>query len=382
MSVALSSIARMAIDTHPAPRVTYVPGGPLGPAPGAESEPEPAPEPALQSEPEPDPGRPSPVALLDDAALWQPTEVLPAVVDVPDPEPEPSRWRDPGLALPPVDWAVPAFRLDDPELWEPLPIAIAAPVTPELEAEPAPEGEATALIEPEPELDPLSPPAFVLQTGDAWGWAEPWAFEATAEDEPPELGIEDGETRRRRGISPVLPVVVILIAAAVSVWTALPRSRAPRPHVKEVAEVILSPEASPYALRTIPSNYLQDYWKAAEEYGLGWTKLAAVGQIESDQGRSETPGVSTGTNTAGAAGPAQFLGTTWARFGVDADGRGPANPYDPADAITAMAAYLKASGAPENWRGALFTYNHSTAYVNAVLALSNRYSVQSSLNGT
>jgi hypothetical protein len=339
-------------------------------APEREPEPALAPPPALQ--PEPDPDRPSPVALLDDAALWQPTEVLPAVVDVPDPEPEPSRWRDPGLALPPVDWAVPAFRLDDAALWEPPAIAITAPVTPEPEPEPA----------PDPELDPLSPPAFVLQTGDAWGWAEPWAFEANVEDGPPELEIEASDARRRRGISPVLPVVVILIAAAVSVWTALPRSRAPRPHAKEVAEVTLSPEASPYALRTIPSNYLQDYWKAAEEYGLGWTKLAAVGQIESDQGRSETPGVSTGTNTAGAAGPAQFLGTTWARFGVDADGRGPANPYDPADAITAMAAYLKASGAPENWRGALFTYNHSTAYVNAVLALSSRYSVQSSLNST
>jgi membrane-bound lytic murein transglycosylase B len=119
--------------------------------------------------------------------------------------------------------------------------------------------------------------------------------------------------------------------------------------------------------------YLHDYWKAAEEYGLDWTKLAAVGQIESDQGRSQTAGVTQGTNTAGAAGPAQFLGTTWARYGVDADGRGTIDPYDPTDAITAMAAYLKASGAPQNWRQALYTYNHSIPYVNAVISLSRLY---------
>ena len=75
----------------------------------------------------------------------------------------------------------------------------------------------------------------------------------------------------------------------------------------------------------------------------------------------------------GAAGPAQFLASTWARYGVDADGQGTISPYDPADAITAMAAYLKASGAPEDWGAALFAYNHSTAYVADVLALSRRY---------
>jgi membrane-bound lytic murein transglycosylase B len=48
------------------------------------------------------------------------------------------------------------------------------------------------------------------------------------------------------------------------------------------------------------------------------------------------------------------------------------DPYDPADAITAMAAYLKASGAPDDWRGALFTYNHSQPYVDSVLALARQ----------
>jgi uncharacterized protein YjlB len=38
-----------------------------------------------------------------------------------------------------------------------------------------------------------------------------------------------------------------------------------------------------------------------------------------------------------------------------------------------MAAYLKASGAPEHWRRALYTYNHSHTYVKSVLALSDRF---------
>jgi hypothetical protein len=38
-----------------------------------------------------------------------------------------------------------------------------------------------------------------------------------------------------------------------------------------------------------------------------------------------------------------------------------------------MAAYLKASGAPEDWRGALYTYNQSEQYVGSVLALSRQF---------
>jgi membrane-bound lytic murein transglycosylase B len=168
-------------------------------------------------------------------------------------------------------------------------------------------------------------------------------------------------------------LAVVLLAAAVTMWMAVARSRSAPPRPAETAAITSSPRPSAFAVRSIPSPYLRDYWRAAAEYGLDWTKLAAVGQIESDQGRSQTPGVATGTNRAGAAGPAQFLGSTWARYGVDADGRGSSSPYDAADAITAMAAYLKASGAPEDWRAALFAYNHSTVYVDAVLALSRRY---------
>jgi len=121
------------------------------------------------------------------------------------------------------------------------------------------------------------------------------------------------------------------------------------------------------------------YLRAAAAYQVDWATLAAVGQIESRQGRSVFPGVSSGTNVAGAAGPAQFLSATWDRYGVDGDADGQINPYDPADAIPSMAAYLRASGAPENWPKALFAYNHSQSYVDTVLAMSRRFTDQADL---
>ena len=68
-----------------------------------------------------------------------------------------------------------------------------------------------------------------------------------------------------------------------------------------------------------------------------------------------------GRSTAGAQGPMQFMPATW-----DAYGRGDIN--DPADAIEAAARYLAASGAPQDMRGALWSYNHSDLYVDAVSA--------------
>jgi len=110
----------------------------------------------------------------------------------------------------------------------------------------------------------------------------------------------------------------------------------------------------------IPAAYLSLYRQAGTRYGLDWTRLAAVGAIESRHGQSSDAGLSSGANLRGASGPAQFLAGTWARFGVDGDADGDLDPHDPADAIAAMASYLRASGAPQDWRGALRTYTAPT----------------------
>jgi hypothetical protein len=121
----------------------------------------------------------------------------------------------------------------------------------------------------------------------------------------------------------------------------------------------------------VPANYVPWLEKAAARYELrarGLSIIAAVHQIESDFGRSTLPGVRSGTNSAGAAGPGQFLAATWEAYGVDADGDGRRDIYSVPDSIFATANYLHASGAPRDWAAAIFSYNHAWWYVDEVEA--------------
>jgi hypothetical protein len=137
--------------------------------------------------------------------------------------------------------------------------------------------------------------------------------------------------------------------------------------------------ASSLAQRDIPAAYLALYQQAGQRYGLDWAILAAVGKIETDHGRSREPGVTSGVNSYGCCGgPMQFWvapphPNTWDQYGVDGNADGRRDPYDPADAIPAAARYLHASGAPGDYRRALFAYNHATWYVTEVLDQAARY---------
>jgi hypothetical protein len=137
---------------------------------------------------------------------------------------------------------------------------------------------------------------------------------------------------------------------------------------------------SPAARADIPMTYLQLYRQGAPRCpGLSWTVLAAIGKVESDHGRTRLPGVRSGWNAAGAAGPMQFgigtgrAGNAWARYGADFDHDGRTSVYDPGDAIPAAADYLCAAGAPRRLDRALYAYNHSWAYVVKVKAIAGRY---------
>ncbi|MBW3659127.1 MAG: transglycosylase SLT domain-containing protein, partial [Actinobacteria bacterium] len=124
----------------------------------------------------------------------------------------------------------------------------------------------------------------------------------------------------------------------------------------ELRELTSAREELP-AWRIIPpppaEELLDAYKSAADEFGIDWTYLAAIHLVESRMGRIR------GDSTAGAKGPMQFLPSTW-----DAYGEG--DIEDPHDAIRAAARYLEDHGAPGDMDRAIFAYNHSDRYVQAV----------------
>jgi peptidoglycan DL-endopeptidase CwlO len=141
---------------------------------------------------------------------------------------------------------------------------------------------------------------------------------------------------------------------------------------------------------SIPANYLALYKKVGLQYNIPWTILAGIGTEESDNGQSKLPGVHSGQNGFGAAGPMQIgiegaSTNTWGGAPVhpaseavdgvatDEDGDGIANVYDPADAIAGAAKYLTAHGVQQSPQAAIFAYNHAGWYVTAVLNFASTY---------
>src|SRR5271165_4607730 len=141
---------------------------------------------------------------------------------------------------------------------------------------------------------------------------------------------------------------------------------------------------------SIPANYLYWYKRVGQQYGVPWTILAGIGTVESDNGQTTLPGVHSGQNGFGAAGPMQIgiggaAGNTWGGAPVhpagevvngvatDEDGGPDASVYDPADAIAGAAKYLLESQVQTNPAGAIFAYNHLQSYVQSVLYYASAY---------
>ena len=149
---------------------------------------------------------------------------------------------------------------------------------------------------------------------------------------------------------------------------------------------------------SIPSNYLMWYKTVGLEYNIPWTILAGIGTEESDNGQTTLPGVRSGQNGFGAAGPMQIgiegaSGDAWGGgafpgqgiipdsslpvpnggVATDEDHNGTASVYDPADAIAGAAKYLIAHGFAQSPSAAIFAYNHATWYVTAVLNFASSY---------
>jgi murein DD-endopeptidase MepM/ murein hydrolase activator NlpD len=117
----------------------------------------------------------------------------------------------------------------------------------------------------------------------------------------------------------------------------------------------------------IPPFLLPIYQACGTQYGVPWEVLAAINKLETNFGTN------LGTSTAGAIGWMQFLPSSWKAYGLDANGDGRKDPYNPVDAICAAAHLLHVDGASHDLYGAIFSYNHADWYVQEVLANARAY---------
>jgi murein DD-endopeptidase MepM/ murein hydrolase activator NlpD len=174
-----------------------------------------------------------------------------------------------------------------------------------------------------------------------------------------------------------LPVIVLVALAAAGAASADTfRVVAPAQPVRLPSSAasntqnVLLPEllGEPGQTQQLSYDQLLAIWQgAANAYGVPGSVLAAINKIESNFGQNMGP------SSAGAIGWMQFMPDTWARWGLDADGDGIADPWNPQDAIYSAARYLAATGGATDIAGAVFSYNHAQWYVDEVLQLAQQY---------
>ncbi|HET7572001.1 MAG TPA: lytic transglycosylase domain-containing protein [Gaiellaceae bacterium] len=106
--------------------------------------------------------------------------------------------------------------------------------------------------------------------------------------------------------------------------------------------------------RALPLATLRRFYREGQRRsGIPWQWLAAINYVETHFNRLRQP------SWVGAQGPMQFMPATWRAYG-----RG--DVHDPHDAILAAARYLRAAGGPRDMRTAVWHYNPSSRYVDAV----------------
>jgi hypothetical protein len=119
-------------------------------------------------------------------------------------------------------------------------------------------------------------------------------------------------------------------------------------------------KATPRVGAAPPADRLRKWYGQAERrFRVRWQLLAAINFVESAFGKVRN------SSTAGAQGPMQFEPATWRAYGLGG------NVHDPHDAILGAANFLAASHGSTNERSALYRYNHSNLYVDAVTRYAN-----------
>jgi len=142
----------------------------------------------------------------------------------------------------------------------------------------------------------------------------------------------------------------------------------------------------PATVNGIPQNLLPIFEGASQQFQLGsdgWAYLAGLNYAESTFGTSNLPGVHSGANSAGAAGPMQIgIGgqatDNWDTVAGEipanlAGGTEPPSVYNETDAVYGAAALLQKWGAPGNWQAALVAWNDYPPEISEVTQLVAQY---------
>jgi membrane-bound lytic murein transglycosylase B len=152
-----------------------------------------------------------------------------------------------------------------------------------------------------------------------------------------------------------------LALAVVKLDAAAAGDVAARTDLTSLAERSPPLQAAPRIGAAPPANLLRAWYREAQaRFRIRWQLLAAINFVESAFGKVRN------TSTAGAQGPMQFEPATWRAYGLGG------NVHDPRDAILGAANFLAANHATADERGALYHYNHSSLYVDAVTRYANR----------
>jgi soluble lytic murein transglycosylase-like protein len=121
------------------------------------------------------------------------------------------------------------------------------------------------------------------------------------------------------------------------------------------------PQAPPQIGAAAPAARLLTWYReAARRFRIRWQLLAAINFVESAFNRVRN------VSGAGAQGPMQFEPATWKAYGLGG------KIDEPHDAILGAANYLAANNARHDERAALYRYNHSPLYVDAILRYARR----------
>jgi membrane-bound lytic murein transglycosylase B len=121
------------------------------------------------------------------------------------------------------------------------------------------------------------------------------------------------------------------------------------------------PRGRPHLGDPSPAARLLVWYRIAQRrFHVRWQVLAAINFVETAFNRVRN------TSGAGAEGPMQFEPATWRAYGLGG------NINDPKDAILAAANYLAANGATHDERDALYHYDPSHLYVDAISRYANQ----------